>query len=374
VVGLLLNSERVARPFRALPLLLAAGVVAGSMLSGMANLHRDALPLWTPMRPSKVSIVDLFAHGRHDFLLFVDYTPASMRIYGGDIARPRPPAARAPLVVSPVPTLAVDRLARRGFELSVSAPAPFPLKAPRTYFPGWQIYVDGAPVPTTPSGPLGLVSAEIPAGDHKVRISFAQTPLRTAADWISLLSLVGMVGGLIATSLLPRKRLWLAGAALAGLGAYLLVQAVPALTAMTPVPYGANLDDEVQLLAYAVDDPVVAPGEKLGVKLYWYVLKTPTEDRKVFLHLNQPDDSGRVAQNDQAPLFNFYPTSQWEGGQIFADEYQVEIPPDAPPGRYVLTGGMYRPDPLQNLPVLAGPNTWPGDRMVLAEVEIAHDR
>lgn len=374
VLGMLLNSDRLARPFPILPPALAAVIVGASLVGGLANLRRDALPLWTPMRPTKVGLADLFGHGSHHFPLFVDYTPAAMRIYGSGISSPRLPQDQEPVAVDPAPAIVIDRLVRNGFELSVSSPAPFPLKAPRTYFPGWQIYVDGAPAPTTPSGPLGLAAATIPAGDHKVRIAFDQTPLRTAADWISLLSLAGMVGGIIAAAPLRRKPLWLAGAGVAGLGIFLVVQAFPTLAAVTPVPYNANLGDEVQLLAYQVDAPVAAPGEKLGVKLYWYVQKTPTEDRKVFLHLNLPDDSGRVAQNDQSPLLNFYPTSQWEGGQIFADEYQVEIPADAPPGRYVLTAGMYRPDPLQNLPVLSGPNTWPGDRMVLTEVEIAHDR
>jgi hypothetical protein len=81
-----------------------------------------------------------------------------------------------------------------------------------------------------------------------------------------------------------------------------------------------------------------------------------------------------VAQNDQTPLLGYYPTTQWEAGQIFADEYRVEIPSGTPPGRYVVTAGMYHPDPLQNLPVLAGPNTWPGDRMVLGEVEVDNGR
>jgi hypothetical protein len=157
-------------------------------------------------------------------------------------------------------------------------------------------------------------------------------------------------------------------------GLLLGAQQMRRAAASTPVVYGANLDDEVQLLAYQIGNPAVAPGDELRVALYWYVQKTPVDDRKVFIHLNQVDDSGRVAQNDQAPLLGYYPTTQWEGGQIFADEYHVEIPPDAPAGRYVVTVGMYHPDPPQNLPVLSGPNTWPGDRMVLGEVEIRHGR
>jgi hypothetical protein len=192
-----------------------------------------------------------------------------------------------------------------------------------------------------------------------------------AADFVALGALALLVGGLIVFSPLRRKGWWLGGAAAAGIGLLLAAQGARGAGSFTPAAHGANLGDEVTLLAYQIENPAVRAGEELGVKLYWYVQKSPGENRKVFLHLNRPDDSGRVAQVDQEPLLGYFPTTQWEGGQIFADEYRVEIPAEAPPGRYVLTGGMYRPDPLQNLPVAPGENVWPGDRVWLGEVEVA---
>ena len=372
LLGMLLNSPRLGAVPRWLPFGAAVALVVGAVLVQAPNARVEALTLWTDLREQKVALPNLYELGRLEFPLFTDYTSVAMSTYGSAITQSRPPDAITREENAGAPSIKIERMIRNGFELAVGAPAQFALKAPRAYFPGWQVYVDGAPVTTAPSGPLGLVTAEVPAGDHQVRIAFDQTPLRKAADLISWLTLVGMCVGVILLSPLRRKAWWLGGLAVAGAGIVLLIGQVPNAAAVQPVAYGANLGDEVQLVAYQIDHPTVQPGEKLDVKLYWYVQKTPLDDRKVFIHVNLPDDSGRVAQSDQTPLLGYYPTTQWEGGQIFADEYRVEIPPETPPGRYVVTAGMYHPDPPQNLPVLAGPNTWPGDRLVLGEVEVTN--
>ncbi len=289
-------------------------LVAGAIMVQTPNARVETLTLWTDLREQKVALPNLYELGRLEFPLFTDYTPVSMDTYGSAITQSRPPDAIVRDENAPAPSVRIERLVRSGFELAVSAPAPFALKAPRAYFPGWQVYVDGAPVPTAGSGPLGLVTAEVPAGEHKVRIEFDQTPLRTAADFISLLTLVGMCVGVILLSPLRHKAWWLGGLAVAGAGIMLLLGQVPNMTAVQPVAYGANLDDEVQLIAYQIDHPVVQPGEKLDVKLYWYVQKAPVDDRKVFIHVNLPDDTGRVAQSDQTPLLSYYPTTPVGGG------------------------------------------------------------
>lgn len=58
------------------------------------------------------------------------------------------------------------------------------------YFPGWRGYVDGEPVPIYPAGPHGLITLQVPAGDHRVAIRFGSTPIRTVGTAISLLSLL----------------------------------------------------------------------------------------------------------------------------------------------------------------------------------------
>jgi hypothetical protein len=65
-------------------------------------------------------------------------------------------------------------------------------------FPGWAATLDGSPVGLTPSGPLGLVSIEVPAGTHVVEFAWQETPLRGVATALSLLALLtlSLLGGL----------------------------------------------------------------------------------------------------------------------------------------------------------------------------------
>lgn len=57
------------------------------------------------------------------------------------------------------------------------------------YFPGWRGYVDGQHVPIRPEAPYGLITLDVPAGEHRVKIRFGDTPIRLAGKAISLLSL-----------------------------------------------------------------------------------------------------------------------------------------------------------------------------------------
>lgn len=57
------------------------------------------------------------------------------------------------------------------------------------YFPGWRGYVDGQEVPIRPEGPHGLITLDVPAGEHQVEIRFGDTPIRVVGKVISLLSL-----------------------------------------------------------------------------------------------------------------------------------------------------------------------------------------
>ena len=61
-------------------------------------------------------------------------------------------------------------------------------------YPGWQATVDGRPVAIRQEPPLGLMLVDVPAGEHRVELRFGDTPLRRAAEWVSLLSLVAIAG------------------------------------------------------------------------------------------------------------------------------------------------------------------------------------
>ncbi|MCL7454815.1 MAG: glycosyltransferase family 39 protein [Anaerolineae bacterium] len=61
------------------------------------------------------------------------------------------------------------------------------------YFPGWRVYVDGQRLPDEalqPAPPYGLLTVDIPPGEHRVLLRWGDTPLRMAAKAITLTSLL----------------------------------------------------------------------------------------------------------------------------------------------------------------------------------------
>jgi hypothetical protein len=57
------------------------------------------------------------------------------------------------------------------------------------WFPGWTGELDGKEIDLFPRGPSGCLHVEVPPGEHTLRIRFGNSPIRTAAEIISLISL-----------------------------------------------------------------------------------------------------------------------------------------------------------------------------------------
>jgi hypothetical protein len=77
--------------------------------------------------------------------------------------------------------------------IELHTPVPFRASYLAFYYPGWQVHVDDQSVPVTPSAPYGLITFDVPAGEHTIRVHFGSTPLRTAATLLSLASLVALL-------------------------------------------------------------------------------------------------------------------------------------------------------------------------------------
>ncbi len=64
------------------------------------------------------------------------------------------------------------------------------------YYPGWKVWVDGELVPIDYQND-GTITFPITVGENKVTVSFAETPLRKAADVLSLASLLWLIFSVI---------------------------------------------------------------------------------------------------------------------------------------------------------------------------------
>ena len=71
------------------------------------------------------------------------------------------------------------------------------------YFAGWRATIDGNPVEIRPDGPNGLITLDVPPGEHAVAVFYGSTPPRVAG---ALLSGLGLVGILLLLALEWRRR------------------------------------------------------------------------------------------------------------------------------------------------------------------------
>jgi hypothetical protein len=255
-------------------------------------------------------------------------------------------------------------------KLTVGATQAFTLHLNRIFFPGWQATVGSQATPVEPGGELGLVSVSLPQGVYPLEIRFEDTPLRRVATIISAVSSIVLLLGVF--RLIPRRRTLL-------MMTILVVAAVAALAVRHhtddqatrhPVHYPINFQNEIRLVGYDLEKTTWSADENLAIGLYWLAQQTPTQDYRVFLHLVPADDTGLVAQRDSMPQSGYGATTRWEPGELIVDELNLHIGADVSPGSYYLLLGLYQPESLQNLSILQSPGVLPGDRAILAQLDI----
>jgi hypothetical protein len=131
----------------------------------------------------------------------------------------------------------------------------------------------------------------------------------------------------------------------------------------------ATLGDEVALTGAGLPpSTVLHPGDHAAITLDWQALAAPRANYTVFVHLLDP--SGKVqGQSDSPPLKGGAPTGGWVPGEELVDRYDLILAPGAPPGRYLVEVGMYRPENGPRLKV--GPTPQPNDRIVVGALSVA---
>jgi hypothetical protein len=97
----------------------------------------------------------------------------------------------------------------------------------------------------------------------------------------------------------------------------------------------------------------VTAGQPLRVTLYWRpVQRTPGTSYSVFVHLLR-DGAPILAQRDAIPVNGARPTPTWIPGEYISDSYDLQVPRDAPPGKYLLEVGLFDPVTGARLPTSA---------------------
>ena len=359
-LGLALGSAGLVGAFPAPRWRLLAGGIVVALLLAASLTRLPFVPL--PLTAAEVTPEHLWAFDRE--------TGQAGTTWGGEFlpvgvkeqrwALGRAPEAPRDGPAIPAPSLRILGRAGDGFTLAVecrdgcrggSETRPYtrpywPFRLHAFYFPGWQVRVDGQAVPTMATGDMGLVTAEVPAGEHVVEVRFEPTAVRLAGRWVSGLSLAALPLAVWWPLKSRRRQLAVAGCACLAL---LATGFIPSLgpRLVRPVPLQALFGDQAELVG--AEFPARArPGERLSVQLYWLALRQVGRNDKTFVHLT--DAEGRViAQHDGDPGGGFTPTSRWQPGELVEDRHYVDVPQDLPTGRYRLKAGLYQFEPFRNL-------------------------
>jgi len=305
------------------------------------------------------------------------------------------------------------------------SPAPFQARFHTFYYPGWTAYLDDQSLDIAIEPDSGLVAVPIPAGSHTLRLRFKDTPLRAAANFISLativvilIALTGFTSSALAGFVILRLRsgqarrspspktrvadplraksdekasrcgwplVWVGGALIALLLFKILLidshtdwfrrESPPGQVIEAQHALQNNLDNQFWLLGYDLNRDAARPGQELRVVLYWQAQKPIAADYRSFVHLDAPTNQRTWAASD-----NFHPgdataqidipTSSWDSDHYIRDEHFLAIPSAAPPVEFLLRAGLYDPDTGQRLPLVGEE----GDAVILQKLQVLPSR
>ena len=210
---------------------------------------------------------------------------------------------------------------------------------PRFAYPSMRMTVDGNAVPVEARSVMGLASAWLEPGSHRVVLStmpLSDQPWLTAL--LTALPALALLWGL------RRHTRWLAvgSVALGVVGAWLWLRPTPLPPAAT---HGAEaaipIGEQATLLGLRELPATISAGETAKVTLLWANRAATNEDYVTFIHLRD-GDGNVVAQDDRVPNSGTVPTARWLPGMLVEDLHLLDIPADLPAGDYELWAGLYR--------------------------------
>lgn len=258
----------------------------------------------------------------------------------------------------------VRDMVRRGASADFShfSPQPETVTLNQFAYPGWRVWVDGAPAALGVSAPHGLLTLDLPTGAHSVRLRFGETPLRAAADGVSAAALLVCLGLLIGRIPGPSRPpvptaplwSWLAVGLLLTLLAPRL--SLPRLRdgALTGVDQPLNMTyaGGLTLLGYDLPRALVTTDRPLDIRLYWTTSQPLTRQVRATVTLRDADGLLWSPKQSEPPRRFRQPflTSDWPVGQYAEDWHTVALLPGTPPGVYELTVTLFDRQSLTPIP------------------------
>lgn len=379
------------------PLLMAAVVVAANLgwffpahcappgdisIRGMLAWERatdtlgttakgEYLPIWVEDFPQHPALQDAYASGTIPNRLDATTLPPGSMLYGASYG-----------AVKDCSHLELTQAAR--------------LRVLRFYYPGWQVKIDGQDVAIVPEAGSGLITFDVPAGDHVIEVVFRETPQRLAADVVSLVALAGFIlvtvraqthaTGLTSTSQPIVKSYavsWIAFSMVLLLVKVGYADREGSLWLRTRLRQDGSVRDIERLLSVNFGGkglllgmeglPAAVPGDAAPeLTLYWRALQPGDSDWQVGIELVDGVDETayniplRPARWARTPS----PFSEWADNQYARMDMVLEIPPGIPPGPYAVKLKLFDRDTLVPASVLGEDGNPLGPDVVIAHINL----
>lgn len=232
----------------------------------------------------------------------------------------------------------------RDNQIQVVASKNMTIRFRQFYFPGWQVTVDDELYPITPDERFGLISTELPKGEHLVQLDYVGTPIQQLSTLISIMTAIGCIviiwrGGVTTSGYYPdENHLSLRSVTLiissimvfAVLNVAWLQNAV--FRIQSPIdkphymqtPVNVTFDDNITLLGYTLDSDTISPDNSLGIRFYWRIKNETEKDYRPIIQLVNLNVSESWAVSQ--PLdFEGGKLSKLSPNQFMSDRHQLEL-------------------------------------------------
>ena len=344
----------------------------------------EYLPVWVHQMPQDPALDAAYAQA------------SSLSLVGGGLGRGASVARLSPESLPEGARVIRAEYGPVDAAIELESRVPFQARYLAFYYPGWRVTVDGALVPITPTDPDGLISFDVPAGHHTIRVHFGETPLRLAADAISLVSLAALIA---ITALRPKSQLpnypitrsFTIQVSLLVVVLLLFFKLILIDRVDTPlrranlvdgrlqsvdVPAEITFGDEFVLLGYDLLPESVPSGEWFEIQTYWRALQPGGPDYGVTINVVDAEGCRWNGAEIRPPRWHRTPPPVWEWPP---DQYAIvalSIPllPGTPPGDYTIEAVAFDRDTLAPLTAYDAGGRALGPSLPLGQIAVAAPR
>jgi 6-pyruvoyl-tetrahydropterin synthase related domain len=238
-----------------------------------------------------------------------------------------------------------------GDTVSIDSPEAGALRFRQYYFPGWTAMLDGKPIPVYAEQAFGLLTVDLPAGQHTIQVQYEGTSIQKVGTLISLVSvgitlLIAVYPTTLHEKLSVQKSLGyrptrVIAAAVIAFAFVNTVYIAPHtlwfryqsppddpvyMKSKTAVPFGGLF----QLEGYTLNQDRVTPGETLNVILFWRPLsKIDREYRPIVQFVNLSTSISWAVSEPFSPGGG--KTSSYPVNRFSSDNHMLQIPASTPP-------------------------------------------